>query len=174
MIETKRLILREYNHNDIDSLYQMMSDKETMKYYPAPFTYERCKQWIEWNIDNYKNYGFGLWTVTLKDSGLFIGDCGITMQIIDGQKLPELGFHINNAYTKNGYATEAGRACLDFIFSKTNLDTIYCYQKYTNIPSQKTAEKIGLHFLKKYVDIKNEFSTVYYINKNIYLDNKKA
>lgn len=75
MIETERLILREYTLEDFDALYEIMSDPETMQHYPAPFDKDRTMGWITWNLDNYKTYGFGLWAVTLKETGEFIGDC---------------------------------------------------------------------------------------------------
>ena len=38
------------------------------------------KHWIEWNIQNYQKYGFGIWAVILKETGKFIGDCGIVIR----------------------------------------------------------------------------------------------
>lgn len=66
MIETERLILREYTMGDFEALYEIVSDPETMQHYPAPFDVERTKGWISWNLENYEKYGFGLWAVVLK------------------------------------------------------------------------------------------------------------
>ena len=85
MIETERLILREYTFDDFDALYEIVSDPETMQHYPAPFDEERTRGWITWNLENYEKYGFGLWAVVLKETGAFIGDCGISIQNIDGE-----------------------------------------------------------------------------------------
>lgn len=63
MIETERLLLREYTLNDFDALYEIMSDPETMQHYPEPFDENRTRNWITWNLDNYEKYGFGLWAV---------------------------------------------------------------------------------------------------------------
>lgn len=95
VIETERLLLREFRLDDFDALYQILSDPETMQHYPKPFDRERTKRWIEWNLENYQKYGFRLWAVTLKETNEFIGNCGITMQNIDGESLPEIGYHIN-------------------------------------------------------------------------------
>lgn len=46
-------------------------------------------------MEKYEKYGFGLWAVVLKKTGEFIGDCGITIQNIDGEMLPEIGYHIH-------------------------------------------------------------------------------
>ena len=59
-IETPRLLLREYTPEDFTALYEILSDPETMEHYPAPFTPEKTKHWIEWNLENYQRYGFGL------------------------------------------------------------------------------------------------------------------
>lgn len=53
-METERLILREYSMEDFDSLYEILSDAETMQHYPAPFDEARTKNWILWNLDNYR------------------------------------------------------------------------------------------------------------------------
>ena len=83
-VETERLILRELTMNDLEDLHKILSNPESMRYYPEPFSLERSKRWIEWNLENYRTYGFGLWAVIRKESGLFLGDCGITMQRING------------------------------------------------------------------------------------------
>ncbi|MEE3494154.1 MAG: GNAT family N-acetyltransferase [Butyrivibrio sp.] len=82
MIETKRLLLREYTMDDFDALYEIMSDSETMQHYPAPFDEARTRRWIEWNLENYAQYGFGLWAVVLKETDEFIGDCARTELLI--------------------------------------------------------------------------------------------
>ena len=66
IIETERLILREYTLDDFEALFEIMSDPETMQRYPAPFDKDGTMKWITWNLENYKEYGFGLWAVTLK------------------------------------------------------------------------------------------------------------
>ena len=95
VLETERLILREYRLDDFEALFEILSDAETMQHYPKPYDEEMTKHWIEWNIQNYKEYGFGIWAVELKETGTFIGDCGMTIQNIDGELLPEIGYHIH-------------------------------------------------------------------------------
>lgn len=165
-LETQRLILREYAMDDFDSLYEIMSDPETMQHYPAPFDEVRTRRWIEWNLENYEKYGWGLWAVVLKETGEFIGDCGITLQNIDGQLLPEIGYHIHKKYWRHGFAKEAARAVRDWVFENTNYDTIYSYMKYTNVASYSTALANGMKKVKEYPDPKNEISYVYAITRN--------
>ena len=158
MIETERLLLREYRPDDFDALYEIMSDSETMQPYPAPFDETRTRCWIEWNIENYAKYGFGLWAVVLKETGEFIGDCGITIQKIDGENLPEIGYHIHKKYWRRGFAKEAALAVRDWAFENTDYPSLYSYCKYTNEASYKTAEAIGMHFEKEYEDEVNKIT----------------
>ena len=165
-LETERLILREYTMNDFDALYEIMSDAETMKHYPAPFDEARTRRWIEWNLENYQKYGWGLWAVVLKEKGEFIGDCGITLQNIDGQLLLEIGYHIHKKYWRRGFAKEAARAVRDWVFENTSYDTIYSYMKYTNVASYSTALANGMKQVKEYPDPKNEISYAYAITRS--------
>ena len=162
-LETKRLILRDFTTEDFDSLFEILSDADVMKYYPKPFDAEGVKSWIEWNLKNYKKYGFGLWAVCLKNSGKLIGDCGMTMQNIDSQQLPEIGYHIHKDFWQQGFASEAACAVRDWAFKNTQFDSLYSYMKYSNVPSIKTALKIGMKKLKEYPDEKNGTTCVFTI-----------
>ncbi|WP_027963874.1 GNAT family N-acetyltransferase [Halalkalibacillus halophilus] len=150
-IHTNRLYLRELNSNDHQQLSKVLSDQESMKYYPNTFTSEQVEDWIKWNIDNYKKYNHGLWAVILKDGDVFIGDCGITMQTIEEETVPEIGFHIIKDYWNQGYATEAAMACKKYAFNQLNYPEVYSYTTLENIPSQKVAEKIGMKKAKVFI-----------------------
>lgn len=166
MIDTPRLILRNYTMDDFDALFEILSDPETMQHYPAPFNEEKTRSWILWNLDNYEKYGFGLWAVVLKETGKFIGDCGITLQNIDGELLPEIGYHINKKYWRQGYAKEAARAARDWLFRNTEYDAVYSYMKYTNVGSYSTAIANGMKKVKEYPDHKNTVSYAYSITRS--------
>ena len=165
VLETDRLTLREYVTEDFDALFEIVSDLETMQHYPAPFDEDKTRSWIQWNLDNYKKCGFGLWAVVLKETGEFIGDCGITIQDIDGEMLPEIGYHIHKKYWRKGFAKEAARAVRDWVFLNTQYDIIYSYMKYTNVGSYSTALANGMKKVKEYQDPKNTISYVYAITR---------
>ena len=164
VIETNRLILREYNLDDFKDLYSLLSDPITMSHYPKPYDENGTRRWINWCMESYKKVGFGLWAIILKDSNTFIGDCGLSIQNIDGQLLPEIGYHIKKEYWRNGYAKEAALAVKEWAFNNTNYDTLYSYMTKDNIASYKTAESIGMKFVKEYND-DGEPHLVYCIKK---------
>ncbi|MDD3915431.1 MAG: GNAT family N-acetyltransferase, partial [Bacteroidales bacterium] len=84
IIETSRLYLRQLIIQYISNLSLVLSDKESMRYYPHALSNEEVEKWIERNIERYNNDGFGLWAVIRKADNQFLGDCGITLQNIDG------------------------------------------------------------------------------------------
>ncbi len=165
ILETERLFLREMTMDDFDSLYAVLADPEIMQHYPYTFDEERVRSWIERNMNRYKDDGFGLWAVCLKDTGEMIGDCGLTLQNIDGQMLPEIGYHIRKDQQRKGYAKEAAAAVRDWAFQNTEYPALYSYCKYTNVGSFKTAESIGMHFEKEYEDEANKITHVSVIRR---------
>nr|WP_230869412.1 GNAT family N-acetyltransferase [Iocasia fonsfrigidae] len=148
IIETKRLYLRELIPEDKTNLMKVLSDPESMVYYPHPFSEKEVENWIYWNIENYKKYQHGLWAVIVKKGKVFIGDCGITMQNIGNETVPEIGFHIIKEYCNKGFATEAAMACKEYAFKTLNFPKIFSYTTIKNVPSQKVAEKIGMQNYK--------------------------
>lgn len=169
ILETERLYLREMANDDYDALYAVLADRDIMQYYPYPFDEARVRNWISRNCERYARDGFGLWAVCLKDSGEMIGDCGLTLQMIDGQQLPEIGYHIRGNMQRRGYAKEAAAAVCDWAFTRTAYPALYSYCKYTNEPSWRTAEAIGMRFLKEYPDEANGITHVSAMTRKEYL-----
>ena len=103
--------------------------------------------------------------MVLKQTGEFIGDCGLTLQNIDGQLLPEIGYHIHKKYWRQGFGKEAARAARDWAFQNTGYDAVYSYMKYTNVGSYSTAMANGMKKVKEYPDPKNTISYAYAITR---------
>ncbi|MBU3179175.1 GNAT family N-acetyltransferase [Clostridium estertheticum] len=148
IIETERLYLRKLQIDDTKELMKVLSDPESMQYSLDPFSEEKVEAWIQWNIENYKKYKHGLWAVILKEGDVFIGDCGITMQDIGDEIVPEIGFHIIKVYCNKGFATEAALACKQYAFKVLHYHEVFSYTTVRNIPSQKVAGKIGMKVYK--------------------------
>ena len=169
ILETERLFLREMNMSDYDALYRVLADPVIMGHYPYAFDESRVRGWIERNMNRYRENGFGLWAVCLKETGEMIGDCGLTLQNINGKMLPEIGYHIRRDCQRRGYAGEAAKAVRDWAFRNTDYPALYSYCKYTNVPSIKTAEAVGMRFDCEYPDEVNGTTHVSVITKQDWL-----
>ena len=165
VIETERLLLREMTEDDFPALYNVLADSEIMKHYLYAFDENRVRNWIVRNIERYRVLGFGLWAVCLKMTGEMIGDCGLTMQLINGEIKPEIGYHIRGDQQRKGYAKEAAIAVRDWTFNNTSFNVIYSYMKHTNEPSYKTAISYGCKQVDEYQDDMNEITKVFAITR---------
>ena len=171
VLETKRLQLREMNMEDNDALFRVLGDPETMWNYPYTFDGQHVRDWIERNMNRYRKDGFGLWAVCLKETGELIGDCGLTLQNINGEILPEIGYHVRRGCQRKGYAREAAMAVRNWAFQNTDYPALYSYCKYTNTPSLKTAESIGMRFDREYPDEVNGTTHVSVIRREDLTEN---
>lgn len=161
IIETERLYLREMTHDDFDALCTVLCDSDIMQHYPYTFDQDRVKRWIELNIERYTVFGFGLWAVCLKDTGRMIGDCGLTIQNINGKFKPEIGYHIMKTMQRKGYAKEAAGAVMDWAYANTPFKRLYSYMNKTNTPSSATAQSIGMKFDEEYINDEGEITCVF-------------
>ena len=164
IFETERLLVREYEQSDFDGLKDIICDPETMKYYEKPYDERGVQRWLDWCIRSYAENGFGLWALELKENGEFIGDCGISLQNINGEILPEIGYHINKKYWRRGYAKEAARAVRDWFFENTDHGAVYSYMNKENLASVATARANGMKFVGEYTD-GSETLSIYSISR---------
>jgi RimJ/RimL family protein N-acetyltransferase len=144
ILQTQRLILREMTDADLDDMTALLGDEEVMRYYPRPKTRQEAQGWINWNRTLYSEHGFGLWLMTLVETGEFVGDCGLTVQQVDEVAEIEVGFHVKSDLQGQGYATEAAAAARDFARDNLGLHRMIAIINPANTPSQRVAAKIGL------------------------------
>ena len=164
IIECDRFYLREYQESDYQDLSAIYQDAENMVYFGAPYDERMMNRLMSWTFDNYKKYGFGFWAIIDKESGAFIGDCGLSMQNIDGEMLPEIGYHINKKYHNMHYATEAAKLVKDYIFKMYNFEALFGYTVKENIASIKVMQNNGMTFVKEFIK-DNENYVVYRVKR---------
>jgi [ribosomal protein S5]-alanine N-acetyltransferase len=149
ILETQRLILREFVAEDTDALARVLSDPEAMRYYPMSFDRKAVEEWMARNQRRCATDGHGLWAMDLKSSGEMIGDCGITLQEVEGESLPEIGYHLRRDMWGRGLASEAAPACRDYGFQQLGLDSMISLIRPENMPSWRVAERIGMKVWKE-------------------------
>lgn len=152
-------------HEDFSALKAILSDRETMKFYPKPYDDEGVNRWISWCQSSQEKWGFSLFAVILKETGQMIGDTGVSMQNIHGQQVPEIGYHINKRYWRQGYATETSKAVKDWFFSRFPAEEVYSCMDQANVPSAKTAAANGMRLVDSYTDNHGEALFVYRITR---------
>jgi RimJ/RimL family protein N-acetyltransferase len=141
---TPRLAFREMTPDDLDDMGALLGDPEVMRFYPRPRTRDESLAWIAWNQRLYREHGFGLWLLTLRETGEFVGNCGLTPQVVDGTAEVEIGYHVRAALQGRGLATEAAAACRDLARDALRVERLIAIIDPRNRPSQRVAEKLGL------------------------------
>jgi RimJ/RimL family protein N-acetyltransferase len=149
ILETSRLLLREFVPGDADVLARVLSDPDTMRFYPAPYDRAGVEQWIGRNLRRYSEDGHGLWAVVLKSSGELIGDCGLTVQDVDDVDEIEIGYHVRRDLWGRGLATEAARGFRDYGFERLPVERLISLIRPENLPSRRVAEKNGMTLWKE-------------------------
>ena len=144
ILETKRLLLREMKGDDFGALCRIMQDEETMYAYEGAFGEQEVQDWLDRQLSRYRENGFGLWAVVLKETGEMIGQCGLTIQPWKDEKVLEIGYLFQRAFWHNGYASEAAIACKKYAFEVLKANEVCSIIRDTNIPSQKVAERNGM------------------------------
>ena len=144
ILETPRLLLREMTTSDLPAICRVLQDEKTMYAYEHAFSDEEAQAWLNNQLRRYREDGFGLWAVVLKESGEIIGQCGITLQDVNGEWVPEVGYLFERAYWHRGFATEAAIACKEYAFNVLGLDTVYTIIRDNNIASQNVAKRNGM------------------------------
>lgn len=137
------MVLRLMDMSDVDGLMSIFSDPEAMRYYPGTKSRSEAEAWVRNQLDRYRDHGIGLLAAVLKDSGDLAGQCGLTVQEVEGREEVEIGYLFLRKYWNLGLATEAARACRDHGFALGH-DRLVSLIDPGNLASHCVAEKTGL------------------------------
>jgi [ribosomal protein S5]-alanine N-acetyltransferase len=149
ILQTPRLRLREFGLEDAHALSKVLSDPETMRYYPTPYDRAGVEQWIARNLQRYQDDGVGLWAMELTNTKEIIGDCGVILQNVDGELLYEIGYHLRRDLWGQGLATEAAIACREWAFAHLKTERLISLIRPENLPSRRVAERVGMTIWKE-------------------------
>ena len=147
VLTTKRLVLRRLGLDDAEFIVELLNDSAFLQFIgdKAVRTADDARQYIlDGPIASYDRYGFGLWLVELKESGLPIGMCGLLKR----QSLPDvdIGFAFLPAYRSRGYAIESASAVLEYGKTEFGLKRIVAITDPDNAGSIRVLQKIGMRF----------------------------
>lgn len=146
MLGTPRLLLRPFREGDLDDLYAMDRDDRVMQYLANGLkgrTRDECAKSLERMTANaVARPGYGLLHGALRDSGQFVGGCGL-FRVPESTEV-EIAYRLPFACWGQGYATEMARAVLAHGFGDLGLTRIIGLTWPENVPSQRVLEKIGM------------------------------
>lgn len=166
ILETQRLLLRHFVMSDLDNLFAFYSDPEVVQYIPdAPRSYEETRKELEWFMNGHPKFPeLGLWATIMKETGQFIGRCGLLPWTIDGRNEVEVAFALAKSHWGQGLATEVAEGLVHYGFESLHLSRLICVIEHENQGSIRVATKIGMTFERESRDDYGPF-LIYSMNK---------
>jgi len=147
ILETARLVLREFDEGDVAAFYDLGSDPAVIRYTGDPGgglkSLEHAREILRSHpLADYTTHGFGRWACVLKARGEVIGFAGL--KYLEDLNEVDLGYRLLTSYWGLGLATEACRAILDFGFARLRLEQIIGLADPANVASVHVLEKVGM------------------------------
>lgn len=153
-LKTERLILRKFNENDWDDLYEYLSDEEVVHYEPYDvYTKEMAQREAKGRAESRSFIA-----VCLKENNKLIGNLYLEKVEPDKVNTYEIGYVFNKKYQGRGYATEAVKCLIDYVFEDLGAHRIIAHCNTKNTASWKLLER--LKFRREAERIDNMFFDV--------------
>ena len=148
MITTQRLVLRPFSAADLPMLKPIVQEPDIFYYFPnqEPWSEEKAKGYIQYQIDHWRFFGYGHWAVVLRENSQVIGWNGL--EYLPETQETEVGYLLSRVFWGKGYATESTSAVIQFGLNKKGLKEIIGLTHPENIASQRVLEKSGLSFTR--------------------------
>jgi len=142
-LDTPRLTVRDYAPSDLDDVAEILADPAVFWWVKEPYTRERAQRWLADEMALAGRDGTGRRAVVLKATGKVIGGAGLVWRDLDGGREVELGYHLHHGYWGQGYATEAGAACLEQA-RRLGLRRVVSLIYVDNPRSEAVARRLGM------------------------------
>lgn len=147
MIQTSRLILRNWTKEDMEPFAALNQDPRVMEFFPGLISRQDSDQFVKIVSDHISDFGWGFWAASLIETGEFIGFIGLKNVSFTAHFIPavEVGWRLAFKHWGKGYATEGAKAALKYAFETLQLGEVVSFTTTQNIRSRHVMEKIGMH-----------------------------
>ena len=150
ILETDRLLVRQYVEEDAEAFFELNSDPKVLRFVPDKqlLNVEQARQILmEHPIADYRKHGFGRGACILKSTGQQIGFAGL--KYLEELEEVDVAYRLLPAFWGQGLATEAALASVRYGFAKLGLKRIIGLAMPENIASIRVLEKAGLHYTEE-------------------------
>lgn len=144
--ESERLYFKKFNKDIQEELINMNMDPQVMEFFPKTLTREESLEFYKKVEDHYRDYGYGLYSVFLKEANEFIGFVGL-LNVNDQFKIypaVEIGWRLKKDYWNKSYGREAALKTLDYGFNNLGLKNIYSFTAKLNSRSEGLMKSIKM------------------------------
>ncbi len=158
VLETKRLIIRDHLSSDLNGVYALLSDLETMRFIPELIvtSIEEAKENLDMCIEESRKARRRKYFLSIidKETNKYVGQVGFgILKIENNEKLIDLVSFIRKEYWRQGIGEESSKKLMEYAFQELNVIKIKMGFIQGNIASEQLMKKIGL---QKEADLRNE------------------
>lgn len=149
ILETDRILLREYVEEDAEAFFKLNTDPEVLRFVPdkALLNVEQARQiLVDHPIADYRKHGFGRGACILKSTGEQIGFAGL--KYLDELGEVDVAYRLMPTHWGLGLATEAALGSVRFGFADLSLKRIIGLVMPENTASVRVLEKTGLRYVE--------------------------
>lgn len=157
-VETERLHLRQWRHEDISPFAEFCASPSTARFVGGACGRDDAWRRMAMFLGHWALRGYGNWVIEEKGSGTFAGYGGLWNPL--GWPEPELMWGLRAQFQRRGYATEAAWAARDVAYRELGWATIVSYIASENLPSQRVATRLGA-LLEGSIDLRGSPVGVY-------------
>ncbi len=145
LIETPRLILREFTADDLPAMITFFSDPDVGRYIGGQWSTEEAQKYLQGIMAGQTQQTRHTWelSVALRSTGEVIGSAELVVTNA-AHREAEIGYMLARAHWGFGYATEAARALVAFGFDSMGLHRIWATCEPANLGSAHVLEKCGM------------------------------
>ncbi len=141
-IETERLVLRNFNLNDANDIYEYLAEPIVNCFMDMKIkSLQEAEKVIQERIKNEKSEIY--FVICLKDTGKVIGELFACADEHEKDTFSPC-WMLNTGYQKQGYDYESVSACFNYLFNEIFARRIYVYTEDYNIACQKLCEKLNM------------------------------
>jgi len=152
ILETPRLILRQFTEDDVDNLFDLNNDPEVMRYLtggrPTPREVIR-DEIIPFHLAVYDRLDrLGTWAAESTATGEFLGWFHFRPGPGSDITNVDLGYRLRRSAWNQGYATEGSCALISMGFTDLGVERVFAHTMTDNAASRRVMEKCGLSFVR--------------------------
>jgi len=146
LIETPRLILRQWCESDFAPFAELNADPVAMRFLRGVLTRDQSDAYVQRARQHLADHGFCKWAVEAPGVASFIGAVGLSHVAYDASFTPavEVAWRLDRRFWGQGYATEAARAAMADGFHRVGLDEIVAVTALGNLASQRVMQRLGM------------------------------
>ncbi len=150
-LETSRLVTRFLTQDDVTPWMEYCNDPIATMFTSFPHkktASEMAQYWIDLSLKRYAEKRLGLQALLDKETGAFIGQCGLLQQEVNDKTEIEVGYHLIRNFWGMGYATEAAKMFRDYGFENSAAESLISIIHPLNESSKKVALRNGMRLVE--------------------------